>query len=214
MNTEINIIKTAWAFADNAYIDNKVTTFIPDGAYILEVVNTENHVMTIHRYCGAIWFSVRGSDDSEDWLNNNCRLSEGFEDASLALHPYIKKHALSGNYELIHLGHSLGGAVATRNARYTAELLQKPCSCITFNSPPPDGKIYRNEYNKLPIDHTNVYIEGDFCHDSPVLYWMGKRHVGKNVKLPNKFVWRVFRLFGSIRAHERKHLTEVIAKRF
>ena len=108
----------------------------------------------------------------------------------------------------------MGGSIVTFLAEYCAFSLQKPCSCIAFAPAPPSGKEFREHYNKLPIDHTNVYIKGDFCADNPLLYLKGKRHVGKSVVLPSKLLWRIFKPWGMIKAHERGSLTEAIGKRF
>lgn len=210
----MSIVKTAWAFADSAYIDYDITAPVPEGSKIIDLLPIENHVMTVYDLGGNRFFAFRGSDDSKDWLNNDLRLTAGFKDATEIFKPHIKKHVIGSTQNIVFTGHSMGGDIAIFSAEYCAFSLQRPCSCIAFAPAPPSGKEFRDHYNKLPIDHTNVYIKGDFCADSTFLYLKGKRHVGKTVSPPSKLIWRIFKPYGMFQVHKRENLTQAIGKRF
>lgn len=210
----MSIIKTAWSFADSVYIDYDITAPIPQGCQIIDLITIKNHVMTVYDFEGNRFFSFRGSDDMKDWLNNNINLTEGFRDGAELFKEHVKKYVLGSTQSPVFTGHSLGASIAIFVAEYGSFILQKPCSCIAFAPAPPSGKEFRDHYNKLPIDHTNVYIKGDFCSDSTILYLKGKRHVGKSVILPSKLLWRVFRPIGMFKVHRREKLTQAIGKRF
>lgn len=207
------MIKKAWAFADSCYMDDKITAPIPEGAREIGFFKVDNDYMTCHDLCDMRFISVRGSDDFKDWIEN-AELTEGFQEGADNLKKIVKELVVGSVQEIVFVGHSRGGAIATFLAEYCAYMLQTPCSCITFGCPKPSKKAFRDYYNKLPIDHTNIYIKGDLVATSNLHYILGYRHVGKIVELPSKFWWKVFRPFGRVKAHLRENLTQAIYNRF
>lgn len=206
----MSIIKTAWAFCDNSYLDKETTTKIPEDAYRLGFFAIENDYMDVYQWQGKIFFILRGSDDLEDWIDN-CGFMETFKESASGFYAIVKI-AIANHRDIYFTGHSRGGALATFLAEYCAYLLQKPCSCITFGSPRPERKKFRDHYNKLPIDHTNIFIKGDIIATSLTHYALGFRHVGKCIELDASYLWQIKRMFGG--GHRRHELTKQTGKAF
>jgi triacylglycerol lipase len=89
-------------------------------------------------------------------------------------------------------GHSRGGALAALCARHIAKNLGVPCSCVTYGAPAQGGKMYRNEYNLLPVDLTNVIHGYDIVPKFPPEA-IGYRHAGKTYWLQEPLYHRLFK---------------------
>lgn len=103
-------------------------------------------------------------------------------------------------------GHSRGGALAALCARHIAKNLGIPCSCIMFGAPMQGNKVYRDEFNLLPINCTDVIHGYEFTWNLPP-DWSGFRRVGRFLHLPEPKWHKVFR---KIRDHYPTHTTEAL----
>lgn len=74
--------------------------------------------------------------------------------------------------------HSRGAALVTLCSRHLAKNCGISNSCISFGSPAQGIKEYRDQYNKLPIDHTRVVNGYDIVPKFPPRA-LDFRHVGK-----------------------------------
>jgi triacylglycerol lipase len=88
-------------------------------------------------------------------------------------------------------GHSRGGALAALCARHIAKNRGKQCSCVTYGAPAQGGKKYRNEYNLLPVDLTNVVHGYDIVPSMPPQI-IGYRHAGKGYWLREPLFHKLF----------------------
>jgi len=109
-------------------------------------------------------------------------------------------------------GHSRGGALAELCARDLAKNLGIPCSCITFGSPAPGTKEYRNEFRLLPINGTRVQNGWDLvCYLPPDEF--GFRHGCAGFEqLPAPW-WQKFIPSIRIRHHIQENYDKQIMKR-
>lgn len=64
-------------------------------------------------------------------------------------------------------GHSRGGALGELCARHLAKNRGIPCSIITFGSPAPGTKVYRDQFRLLPINGTWVRNKWDIVTFMP-----------------------------------------------
>jgi hypothetical protein len=105
-------------------------------------------------------------------------------------------------------GHSRGGALAALCARHIAKNLGVPCSCIMFGAPAQGNKEYRNEFNLLPINCTDVIHGYEFTRDLPP-GWAGFRRAGRFLWLSEP-LWH--RYFSKIRDHFPSNTTKALMK--
>jgi len=152
-------------------------------------------------------FSFRGSDlEFKDWASNiNTGFFDdqhrGFELAFDKLKPFII-HYIKGNLskKILIRGHSRGAALGTNCSRFLAEKMGIPiASCITFGCPRIYRSKLRDEYNTLPIYHTNVINGWDLFASMPT-YIQGFRRAGINIQLPQPFYHRA--LYFKIKDHD------------
>ena len=103
-------------------------------------------------------------------------------------------------------GHSRGGALSALCARDIAKNLGIPCSCIMFGAPMQGNKVYRDEFNILPINCTDVIHGYEFTWNLPP-DWAGFRRVGRFLHLEEPAWHKVFR---KIRDHFPTHTTDAL----
>lgn len=175
-----NAIRKAWLCASGSA--PAVPKFIVQG----------NDTCRIYKSGGrskACVIAFDGSNDLKDWISNfragkTDDTHKGFFNSFALFTEKVGKYIMDHDFStVIFTGHSRGGALATVAARYFIDTgLLGSCSCITFGSPRVGNRVFRDEYNRLPIDHTN-YINGwDIVTYLPPAAF-GNRRVGKNVRL-------------------------------
>lgn len=217
----MNMIRYAWMFANYVYHKHlkysdhiactrteKIKTIIKNHDY-MEI--RADHVRKI------LVLTWRGSDGWRDWWSNASvgsfrkhedvlRDFEMFKDEILEI---VKQYP---GYDLLNLGHSRGGLFATYCAEFLCVTLERSLSCITFGCPKPGNKVYRDRYNRLPIDHTNVWVGWDIVATMMAQSLVGFKHVGKNLIYRKPFYWRFSQILRG-KAHTRKVLWSKIKKK-
>ena len=88
-------------------------------------------------------------------------------------------------------GQSRGGALGALCARHIAKNLGIPCSCIIFGAPAQGNKQYRDEFNLLPINCTDIIHGYEITGDLPP-YWAGFRRVGRYLWLSEPVIHKYF----------------------
>jgi hypothetical protein len=88
-------------------------------------------------------------------------------------------------------GHSRGGALGALCARHIAKNLGVPCSCIIFGSPAQGNSQYRDQFNLLPINCTDVTHGYEFTRDLPPEA-AGFRRAGRPLWLPEPIIHKYF----------------------
>jgi len=212
----MHIIRKCWALADICYRDRHVKNKPPERMELALTLLRGSDYCEIWEGQDDVIIAYRGSDDWKDWINNAwigfCRYHIGMKRQADLFWPEIAEFAKSRIYkQFILTGYSRGGALAT----YTAEKLDmiiKGISCVTFGCPPPAKKSYRNYYNKLAIDHTNIYIGWDIIYTLKMAYLLGLRHVGKSKRIEKPFYWR-FPPFRT-KAHFRSTIDKEVKNRW
>jgi pimeloyl-ACP methyl ester carboxylesterase len=208
-------IKKAWILSDYVYLDQEVHNKLPEDLVFVASLRHGSDRCFMWKDTEDLHIVFRGSDDLMDWVSNldagwageHDSISESYESFSSDI-LHIAKHHLNLDFNIC--GHSRGGALATFCAEHLSIL--KPLSCITFGAPAVYRKDGRDHYNRLPIDHTNVYVRGDIVATSKMIYLAGFRHVGKSVVLPASFLNLL--TFFRVKAHLRDTLDNAVKKRW
>ncbi len=208
-------IKKAWILSDYIYLDCEVHNKLPPNIECVTMLRRGSDRCVIWKDNDSLYIVFRGSDDIKDWLSNfdagwggeHDSISESYEGFTKDI-SHIAKHYLNLDWTIC--GHSRGGALAT----FCAENLSmiKPLSCITFGAPAVYRKEGRDHYNRLPIDHTNIFVRGDIVATSKLIHLAGFRHVGKEVVLPASFLNNF--TFFRVKAHLRGTLDSAVKKRW
>jgi len=212
-------IREIWRFADQVYCDNDFTSDQISKKVPCLSFEESNDFMKIWIDNGNLIIAFRGSDDIKDWIGNFCFGSlnqhedfrEAYEKFACELISFVSPNL---DKNIIITGHSRGAAIATFCAEHLSNFAS--VSCITFASPRVGDKSFREYYNKLSIDHTNVFIECDIVPTLYTQYALGFRHVGKTLKLKKPFYWKLppMRVYYRVKSHLRSTLTKSINKRW
>jgi pimeloyl-ACP methyl ester carboxylesterase len=208
-------IKKAWILSDYVYLDCEVKNKLPPDMECVSILRHGSDRCIIWKGSDSLNIVFRGSDDVRDWVSNfdagwgHCHdsMAESFESFASDI-SHIAKHHLNLDWSIC--GHSRGGGLATFCAEYLCTI--KPLSCITFGAPAVYRKAGRDHYNRLPIDHTNIFIRGDIVATSKLIHLAGFRHVGKSVVLPAYFINLL--TFFRVKAHLRGTLDSAVKKRW
>lgn len=110
---------------------------------------------------------------------------EGWMNYKSTILQYIKTMS---SKPIFTIGHSRGGVIACICAGSIAEELKLPISCISFGSPAPGNKEYRNDYNLLSVNYTRVVHALDLVTHLPP-DTLGFKHPGKEVQLKEAISW-------------------------
>ena len=160
-------------------------------------------------YPDQIVFSFQGTKNAKAWISDfdiyplkdrelkngewgEGTIADGFYTGWSAfkkiVNEVIHKATKQQKANIICTGHSRGGALATLCGRHIAKNLKIPCSVISFASPAVGNKKYRNQFNKLPVNHTRVTYGYDIVSAVPP-HALGFRHTGNNVHFVHKDWW-------------------------
>ena len=191
----MSIIKTVWLCASKK-IDRDPFTLVK-----------ANDKCRIYEVGGLCVVAFDGSNDLGDWINNlkattTDDIHNGFYDSFAMFADDIEGYLTQiGDYEsVIFTGHSRGGALATVAASFfVLEGVLKSASCITFGAPKVGDRDFRDNYNRLPIDHTGYRNGWDIVTYLPPSF-TGYRHVGKLVKIKRPW-YRKFLMTFRIKDH-------------
>ncbi len=190
----MSAIKLAWVFAKAAY-----DGLVDESSHMPLVTESfKDDLVRIGSTDTSLIFTFRGSDlDLDDWISNIDlgffrEQHMGFYRAFMGFEEIVSHHVkLHLKKQILIRGHSRGGALATHCARFIAGTLRIPvASVITFGCPRLFRSSMRDEYNKLPIYHTNVVNGWDIVAGLP-LYSTGFRRVGTTIELPQPFYRRL-----------------------
>jgi hypothetical protein len=206
----------AWILSDYVYFDEEVHNKLPMELKWVATLRHGSDRCFIFKDSESLHIVFRGSDDFWDWISNadaglwgqeHDSISESYESFSGDI-SHIAKHHLNLDFGIY--GHSRGGAMGTFCAEHLSII--KPLSCITFGAPAVYRKEGRDHYNRLPIDHTNIFVRGDIVATSKLIHLAGFRHVGKEVVLPASFLNLL--AYFRVKAHLRDTLDKAVKKRW
>lgn len=212
----MGILLDTFRFADIAYKAPKGTEPIFNGATFTPLVKGDDFGF-IAEYDKRIVIAFRGTNSSlELWLENfdpyplkdDQTIHDGFYDGWIQFKGDIDAKVVPVQKSILVTGHSRGAALATLCARHLAKNRGRQCSSITYGSPRVGNKVYRDQYNALPINTTRVVNGYDFAEEMPP-HILGFRHVGNRYWLGQP---RWHRIFRRIRDHLPKNYMEALEK--
>ena len=189
---------------------------------------------------GYIIISFRGTDNIKGWISNldpfpldgdgylkvnltdgkwgKGMIHDGFYESWKFFKSCVDKifetyHINHNSYAIYSCGHSRGGALAELCARHIAKNLKMRNSCITFASPAPGIKAYRDQFRSLPINGTRVVNGWDIVTDLPP-HSIGFRHGCANKVWMKKAYWKKWVPWLRVKDHYTKSYEKAIKKRF
>lgn len=216
----MNIIADIWKFAYIAYQEPRANT---DSAFLFKSIFTPMNNNLDYGYIAEfedrIIIAFRGTKGKfESWFTNfefekdslpdGKNIHQGFYDGWSAFKDTISNYIkINGDNKKIYItGHSRGGALCSLCARHIAKNLKMPCCNLAFAPPKQGNKEYRDEFNLLPIDSTNIINGYDIVPNVP-FYDLGFRDVGKTLHLSQPW-WHKW--FHEIRDHYPENYTKAI----
>jgi triacylglycerol lipase len=178
-------------FAMNAYSQAPVLR-----DFIVESFNIKGVQFYIFKNPKKIVISFRGTSEWKDWLFNGnfckrtvpydtegkIKVHSGFYNAYMLVREIIHKRITKTDNILI-VGHSLGGAIATLCAvDIQFNFPEKRIECYTFASPKVGNWAFKQSYDKRVIMHFRVQQSFDIVPRLP-FFFMGFFHVGVKLSL-------------------------------
>jgi len=227
----IKVIPKLWVFTTACYMVDKRKHIPPT----INFANLDNVVDSayIADYDQEVIFAFQGTKNNRAWISDFDILPlrgdlmpksgswgrgtiadgfyEGWEDFKDPISNYIKENCKGK--KIYCTGHSRGGALATLCARHIAKNLKLPCSCVSFASPAQGTKVYRDELDLLPLNHTRVTYGYDIVPKMPPKE-LGFYHGGKEIYLPNPNWIDKFRPSRRFEDHHPKNYQKAILKYF
>ena len=205
--------------------------FIHDRAY-----GTFAYIATCkaNREVFVVW---RGTNEKKDWISNfkvsqrkfqgfPGKVHHGFFDAIPFSHvdDMISPYLVGGNYKLINIGHSLGGALATLysyHAKINFNHKTYKVDAVTFGAPKVGNKAFVEEYNKI-VKCTRFVHGHDIVAHLPWLFGLFYKHVGECVFIddgkiylnpPIKFnIWNFIVALWTIKSLVNDHFMDAYIK--